>query len=409
MIGKKVSHAVKRSSLWTPNYIRVFLTNLFVSMIANGLPSVFTLFLLSRGGTDMDSGIATGCFYAVSLIARPITGWFVDNRGRRGVLLVSLVGLVLVPWAYILLPWIAGIILARTFHGTMEAICNTALTTASYDTLDPAHFSEGVGYFGFSNAIATAIGPAVWLALFKHFGALGLFAACSAVCAVGLLLMLSFGYLPMEKSEKRMRDEHFIDLLVEKDALPASVLAGINALMIGALTTYITVFFITSGDIVDAGRFFAVQAAGTFVSRFFVGKISDQYGEAPLVYSSAVFSAGGMLVTVTAASAFPVYVGAVFFGIGVGFTITGMQIMSVRIVRPERRGAATATYSCFWDICNAIGGLIAGVLVTLTDYKTMFILMTAVSPAYVLTYLFWGRRHGSAFRSRRAADTGETA
>ena len=130
-IGKKVSIAVKRSSLWTPNYIRVFLTNLFVSMIANGLPSVFTLFLLSRGGTDMDSGIATGCFYAVSLIARPITGWFVDHRGRKGILLFSLVGLVLVPWAYILLPWVVGIILARTVHGTMEAISNTALTTAS--------------------------------------------------------------------------------------------------------------------------------------------------------------------------------------------------------------------------------------------------------------------------------------
>ncbi len=394
----------RRTTLWTPNFIRAFLTNLMLMLISNGIPSIFTLYLLSRGGTDMQSGIATSCYYFISLLARPLAGWLLDNRSRRGVVTATLAGLVIIPWAFVIVPWIALILVCRTVHGALTAACSTGLTTNSYDTLDQEHFSEGVGYFGFSNAIATAIGPAIWLALFKHFGAFGLFAACSAICAVGLVLMLSFGYLPMEKSEKRMRDEHFLDLLVEKDALPASVLAGISALMIGALTTYITVFFIASGDIVDAGRFFAVQAAGTFVSRFFVGKISDRWGEGPLVYSSAVFSAGGMLVTVTAASAFPVYVGAVFFGVGVGFTITGMQIMSVRIVRPERRGAATATYSCFWDICNAIGGLIAGALVTLTDYKTMFILMTAVYPVYVLTYLFWGRRHASAFRNWKKAE-----
>ena len=51
-----------------------------------------------------------------------------------------------------------------------------------------------------------------------------------------------------------------------------------------------------------------------------------------------------------------------------------------------------------------IGGLIAGALVTLTDYKTMFILMTAVYPVYVLTYLFWGRRHASAFRNWKKAE-----
>ena len=72
----------KRTTLWTPNFIRAFFTNLMLMLISNGIPSIFTLYLLSRGGTDMQSGIATSCYYFISLLARPLAGWLLDNRSR---------------------------------------------------------------------------------------------------------------------------------------------------------------------------------------------------------------------------------------------------------------------------------------------------------------------------------------
>ena len=395
----------KRTTLWTPNYIRAFFTNLMLMFISNGIPSIFTLYLLSRGGTDMDSGIATSCYYFISLIARPLAGWLLDNRSRRGVVTATLAGLVIIPWAFVIVPWIALILVCRTVHGALTAACSTGLTTNSYDTLDQEHFSEGVGYFGFSNAIATAIGPAMGLWLFRSYGEAALFAMCSVACLIGFILMRSFRYMPVPRSEKHIYEENFRQLLVEKDALPAAVLEGFSAMMSGAVSTYIAVYFIANGDFTDAGRYFAMQAAGTFTSRFFVGKISDKYGEGPLVYSSSVLFMLGISAIIFARVAWLVYLGALCMGVGYGFTVTGMQIMSVRIVKIERRGAAASTYTCLWDISSAVGGLVAGVLVTLTgDYQTMFLCMSAVYPLYLLTYLLWGRRHPSAFRNWRRSN-----
>lgn len=393
----------KGTSLWTPNYIRVFLTNLMLMLINNGIPSIFTLFLLSRGGTDMQSGLATSCYYFVSLFARPLAGWILDHRDRKKIVLWTLVGLTVIPWSFIIIPWIALIIVSRTLHGAFASMCSTALTTNSYDTLDQEHFNEGVGYFGFSNAIGTAVGPALGLKLFQTYGEVALFGMCSVASAIGLLLMLSFRYMPIGHREEKLFDENILDLLVEKDALPASVLDGFSAIMSGAISTYIAVFFMENGNFTDAGRYFAMQAAGTFFSRFFVGKISDRYGEAPLVWSSSFLFMGGIAAVICAKTAWVVYVGAILLGVGYGFTVTGMQIMSVRIVRPERRGTAASTYSCLWDLSSATGGLVAGVLVTLTDYKTMFEILSVVYPLYLLVYVLWGRRHPSAFRNCQKA------
>lgn len=390
----------KRMTLWTPNFIRVFLTNLMLMLISNGIPSVFTLYLFSRGGTDMDSGIATSCYYFIALIARPLAGWLLDHRSRRKVVIAALAGLVIIPWAFVIVPWVALILVCRTVHGALAATCSTGLTTNAYDTLDREFFSEGVGYFGFSNAIATAVGPAMGLWLFRRYGAPALFAMCSAACLIGLVLMCSFRYMPVPRSEKHIYEENFFKLLVEKDALPASVLEGFCAMMSGAVSTYIAVYFIANGNFTDAGRYFAMQAAGTFFSRFFVGKISDRRGEGPLVWSSSVLFLCGICAIIFAKLAWLVYLGALCMGVGYGFTVTGMQIMSVRIVKPERRGAAASTYTCFWDISAAVGGLAAGILVTLTkNYQTMFLCMSAVYPLYLLTYLLWARKHPSAFRN----------
>ena len=397
------------TKLWNRDYTRAFLGNFLVTLVANGLPGVFTLFLLARGGTDLDSGIATAAFYIVSLIACPIAGWIVDNRDRKKLLLLALIGMVAIPWVFLIVPWIVGLILTRTLHGIMESVSLTTITTNAYDALDEAHFSEGVGCYGFGNSLGTAFGPAINLFMYRRFGEPGLFAACSALCALALLLMLRFHYMPIKRSEKRMRDERLRYILFERKALPASALDAVYTLMSGAVNTYIAVYLVECGNLVDAGRYFFVQAIGSFTSRLFIGRISAKYGEAPLVAVSALSGAAGMSLVLFASSVFPIYAGAILMGIGIGFNFSGMQIMSVRIVKPERRGAASSTYSCGWNLSAGFGGLIAGVLVTLTNYKTMFICMMAVYPAYAVLYFTWGCKQPSAFRVWKRKQEGAKA
>ena len=85
-------------------------------------------------------------------------------------------------------------------------------------------------------------------------------------------------------------------------------------------------------------------------------------------------------------------------GVSYGFMVTGMQIMSVRIVPPHRRGAAASTYCCAWDIFSAVGSLSAGILVTFFSYRFAFTAALAVCPLFLLTYVLKVSHHPSAFR-----------
>ena len=91
----------------------------------------------------------------------------------------------------------------------------------------------------------------------------------------------------------------------------------------------------------------------------------------------------------------------------VSFVVTGFQIMSVRIVPPERRGTAASTYSMGWDVPMAFGGLIAGILNTKYGYDITFRLILLLYPIFVLIYVFVISKHPSAFRNwKRAQEMG---
>ena len=391
--------------LWTSDYLRIFLVNLLLMTDANMLPSVFSMFLLARRATQLEVGLAAYLFSFSAMLMRPVAGWLLDHRSRRRVLLFCTAGQILIPWFYTALPVVALLLVNRAIHGALYAAAGTGVTTNAYDTLSAEHFSEGVGYFGFSNAIATAIGPGLGLYLWDRWGALPLFAALSAVAAAALLLLRGFHFqnVPAPAPLRGAADGSALDFLLERRALPASLLLSYVAVVSGAMSTYAAIF-LKEGGFASPGIYYVFQALGTFFSRFFVGRISDRQGERPLVFSSTVLFLGGIALILFSRQALPVYLGALLMGVAYGFTVTGLQIMSVRIVPPERRGAAASTYSCAWDIFAALGGLFSGILVTFFPYRTMFCILAAANyPLFLLTYVLWVSKHASAFRVYRAS------
>lgn len=389
-----------RHTLWTPDYCRILLANLLLLITGNLLASSFSLYLFSRGGTDMTIGIIHYLNAFGALLMRPFAGWFLDHRSRRIILMVSVLFLTVLPLGYMFAASIALIALTRLVNSILSAAATTAVTANAYDTLTPEFFNDGVGYFGFSNSIANAVGPGVGLWLWNHYSVWGLFGVIAAANFLTWLLLRKFHFheIPPE-SMTHFREENLCDLVYEKNALPASVLEAFIAFGSGAINPYLTIYLLQRGILENPGLFYTFQACGTFTSRLFVGRISDRYGEAPLVYSSALFFIAGLAALTLAESSFLICGGAVLMGFGYGFSVTGFQIMSVRTVPPERRGTASSTYSMAWDIPAAFGGLLAGILITYSDYDTMFRLLMLIYPVFALSYLFAISRHPSAFRN----------
>ena len=398
----------QRSQLWTSDYCRVLLAHLLLLLTGNLLASSFSLYLFFRGGTDMTIGVLHYLNAFGALLMRPFAGWYLDHRSRRSLLMLCLVGLVCLPFGYIFASSMALIALDRLLTSLLSAVATTGVTTNAYDTLNEGNFNEGVGYLGFCNSLANAIGPGLGLWLWEKHNVWGLFGAVAVASLLALLLLRKFNFREIPKEHiTPFRQESFRNLLYEKNALPASILEAIIALGSGAISPYLILFLIQRGVMYRPGLFYTFQACGTFISRLFVGKISDRWGEAPLVYSSALFFTLGVSAVSFAESQILVCMGAVLMGFGYGFVVTGFQIMSVRIVPPERRGTAASTYSMGWDVPMAFGGLIAGILNTKYGYDITFRLILLLYPIFVLIYVFVISKHPSAFRNwKRAQEMG---
>ncbi len=397
----KTEHA----RLWTPDYCRILAANLLLLVAGNAMGSTFSLYIFSRGGTEMDVGICSYIQASACLLIRPLAGWFLDHRSRRAMVIWGLFSLAFIQLGFIFAASILLIYFVRFVHAAVNAAASTALMTNAYDTLSAETFTEGVGYFGFSNSVANAIAPGVGLWLWDRFGAAGVFGVIGAAIFAGFLLCRGFHFHDLSAELRTpFRQEKIRDLIYEKDALPASVLEGFIALGSGAINPYLSVFLIQRAVLQTPGLFYTAQAAGTFSARLFVGRISRRWGEAPIVYLSAIMFSLGILALTFSNIPLLVLAGAFLMGIGYGLSVTGFQIMSVRVVAPERRGAASSTYSCGWDVFAALGGLLSGTLITVfSSYQTAFCLLILIYPVFVLVYVCKISKHPSAFRNYQRA------
>lgn len=390
----------RNSQLWTPDYCRILLANLLLLTAGNAMGSTFSLYIFSRGGAEIDVGICSYIQASACLFVRPLAGWFLDHRSRKSMLFLGLFFLVFVQLGYIFAASVLIVYLIRFVNAALNAATTTGMTANAYDSLSEDSFTEGVGYFGFSNSVANAIAPGMGLWLWNRFGAAGIFGTISAATFAALLLIRKFHFYEIPAEQKTpLLKERIRDLVYEKNALPASALEGFVAFGSGAVNPYLTIFLLQRAVLNMPGLFYTAQACGTFSARLFVGKISRRYGEGPIVYISAAAFIIGILELTFSASPALVLAGAFLMGIGYGLTVTGFQIMSVRIVSPDRRGAASSTYSSGWDVCAAFGGLAAGILITLFSYQTTFCLLLFIYPAFVLAYVLVISKHPSAFRN----------
>lgn len=390
--------------LWTPNFIRIFIANFLTCAIGNMFNSPYALRLVVLGGTEMHVGLAAFIYAVCSVLMRPVAAWFLDNRSRKKIYFFGLLATGGVMGGYLVAPLIMMIVV-RGFQGLFFSAVGTASTTNGYDTINPEKFSEGVGFMGFSNAMATTLMPAVGLWLYNGCGYRVFFLAEAGLAFLAFFLMLGFRFEEIEwKPAPKLSQIRILDLLVERRALPPSILTAFAAIVNAATANFMALYLVSIHSRFGAGLYFMLQGLGTLVSRIFMGKIMDRYGEAPIIITSCVTLVTAMIGLVFAEYPAMFFVGGLSFGVCVGMTATCMQVMSVRSVPKEHRARAASTYLLCWELFYALGGLLSGMLITWFSYKTSFLILMVMAPGYYLTYRLWVSKTDSAFKVIKAKE-----
>lgn len=390
--------------VWTRNFLLIILINFLVFMNHIMVLSTFPMFLEQvLGLNEAVAGAAAFAFSAVAVILRPIIGWLLDCGRRRGVLLIGLTGMLLMPLGYaasaaftasgyVLTAAVALALVCRMLHGAALAFSNTTGATIASDALPQKRFAEGMGYFGMATALATSLAPALGLALMKA-GFTVLFLTASGFMLISLLLCLMMKPLSVPQAEKKPLE---FKTLIDADAVPASVICLVFLLTWGALENFLADYAIKN-SLPSGGIFFAITAVMLFLVRVTIGKLADKKGEGIFVYSCNAAMLAAFLLLAFAPGNFSFYLAAVLAGYAFGGIEPALQSMAVHIAPPERRGSANSTFLCAYDIGLGGGGGIAGILISALGYRSMYLILSLATVVSVLLYVFWGRHHRSSF------------
>lgn len=83
---------------------------------------------------------------------------------------------------------IAMAVVLRTAHGVFHAASSNASATWVTDIIPARRMGEGLGIYGLSMAVSTAVAPALGLAVMNEWGFKPLFGLASAVALVAIAL-----------------------------------------------------------------------------------------------------------------------------------------------------------------------------------------------------------------------------
>lgn len=382
----------KKPKLWTGSFVKICLVNFFVFVNFHALLPTFPFFVSHLGGDAVAIGVATALFSLTAIISRPFLGWLTDTRGRRTMLVVGLVGMAAIPMGYFISSGIAMAVLLRTAHGAFHASSSNATATWVTDIIPPKRMGEGLGMYGLSMAVSTAVAPALGLAVMNALGFRSLFMLAAVAALLALFLGLSIKSRNYRLSSEPLR----VKELFEPLAVPASVTQFFFMVSYGVVEVYVAIYASTC-HLPSGGLYFISVAVATVATRFVLGRYIDRYGEANLVYTGNGAIIAGIVLLVLCHNT-PCYVlSALLLGYSFGAIQPSLQTMAMHAVPQERRGAASSTFFVAFDLGIALGGFAAGVLVKHLGYDMMFLIISISCVVSAVYYVAVARKHPSSF------------
>ena len=424
-----------RPKLWNRNYLRTWGANftLFFSFML--IVPLLPIYLQEQFGASKEMiGVVLSGYTVVAMLTRATSGYVVDKYPRKQVLVLGFVLLFAFYFGYLLASSLLLFAVVRTLHGLPFGIATVANSTVAIDVLPAERRAEGIGYYGLSNNVATAISPTVGLWIYETWHDFDLLFCCSlAVAAVGVAAVAGLDALggrterrpmesaaagtanedegcgggPMESAAAGTTNEDESDgarqttaaivRWLERFYLAQGWAQGVAiacfSFAYGVVSTYVAIYGreelgITGGS----GVFFALLASGLIVSRLF-GSRSLRRGR--ILHNATLgtcLSCVGYLLFAALHNEVGYYGCAILVGLGNGHLWPAFQSMFISLASASKRGVANASLLTSWDLGVGLGVVSGGSLIEHFGYHSAFWGGWLVETLGVVFYLLYVRR-----------------
>lgn len=343
------------------------------------LTPLLPLYLSETFGATKDTiGIVLSGYTLVALLMRPFSGYLADSFERKKVLLVCLFLYFLCFGGYLLAGGLVWFALVRTLHGGPFGASTVANSTMAIDVLAPSRRNEGIGLYGLSNNLASAIAPTVGLMIYRYVHNFDvLFWLAFIIAGIGFLN--TFGIQSRERQLVADRKKLSLDRFFLTSGWFIAVNICFFGFCWGVLSNYLAIYSkerlgITGGT----GAFFMLLSAGLIVSRLLGNRSLREGRMVQNALLGIALSMVGYLLFVACPNMLGYYGSALLIGLGNGHLWPAFQNMIIAVARHDQRGTANSTLLTAWDLGLGLGILIGGIVAEHLGYSAVFWATAAV-------------------------------
>lgn len=386
--------------LWNRNYLRVWCANFLLYFSFMLLTPLFPLYLSETFGADKQMiGIVLSGYTLTALLIRPFSGYMVDSFPRRRVLLISFFIFFVLFIGYPLAASLFMFAVVRTLHGAPFGAATVSNSTVAIDVLPASRRAEGIGYYGLSNNVATAIGPTAALVIYGAFESYNMLFAC-AILFSGLAFFCNYT-LKLEQKPLAARPPLSLDRFILLKAWPQGICIACAGFCYGVISTYIAIYGkeelgITGGT----GLFFMLLSIGLILSRLTGSRTLRKGRIAENASLGVIVSLCGYLLFASMHNNVGYYLSAFIIGLGNGHFFPAFQTMFLNLASNGQRGTANSTLYVSWDSGVGLGVLFGGMIAEHFGFHTAFWVTFAANVIGVMFYFVKAKGYFLANRLR---------
>lgn len=380
-----------RDPLFTPRFAMLWAYAFVTFFSAFQLLPAIPLRIRELGGSKAEAGWFLSVYTFASAFSAPVMGSIADHFGRRRFLITASTLFVAFSAAYGIVRNLPLLFLIGAIHGAVWSGLMASASAIMSDYIPESRRTQGMAYWGLSSSSAIAVGPAVGIWMFFHFGWTRL---CIELTSVSVLMVL--GALLLRADETRPVSRR----LAVSDAWDWRVITTTLTLAVasfgyGGMTSYAAIIALER-HITPPAIYLTTYAISLVLFRVCFSHLGDRIGPKRMLYPGLVTIPIAFAWLGIAHTRWEMIASATLFGIGWGALYPAFVTIILGGTNPARRARTFGSIVWAFDTGIGLGSFVIGVIGQHYGLSTAFLVAAALSCLAIPIFTFTSPRLGGS-------------
>lgn len=354
------------------------------------------LYAQSLGAGPSLIGLVVAASTLTGVVVKLPAGTLSDLVGRRPLLLAGALVFALMPFSYLAISSVGGLLLARLIHGHATAVFGPVASAKVSDLAPSDRRGAWLGAYATAQGAGQAIAPVMAGYLLAANGFDTVFVVAGLI---GLAVPVVVASVPADGEVRgtNMRWSAFREGIAEvvrhRLLMVASMAHAAQFVLNGALVGFLPLYAVDVAGLSteQVGWLFAAQTVATLAARPLVGRWSDAVGRRGVIVTGLLVCSGAVALIPLTRTGWSLTLCVLVYSIGVATTSAATSAFVTDVSRRARYGAAHGVFGTIYDIGDALGPIAAGLVVAAAGYSPMFRLAAVVGAAAALSFAIASR------------------